>query len=156
MPRVEEATFADASAVARVLRDSISDLCAADHHDNSDLIARWAGGKTHDQALSWIANPKTTVFVSREGDEVAGVGACGEGRIYLNYVAPEYRFKGHSKALLRRMEEALRQKGTTCARLTSTVTAHRFYSAAGWHDEGQPQVMEDSLIGYPMAKDLDA
>ncbi|MCF3936761.1 GNAT family N-acetyltransferase [Acuticoccus sp. M5D2P5] len=156
MPRVEEATFADASAVARVLRASIAALCDADHENRRDLIERWSGNKTHEQAIAWIQDPKTIVLVSRAGSEIAAVGACGEGRILLNYVAPEHRFEGHSKALLRRMEEILRQKGTTCARLTSTITAHRFYSAAGWHDEGQPETSDGDLVGYPMAKDLDA
>jgi hypothetical protein len=48
----------------------------------------------------------------------------------------------------------MRLRGIRLGRLTSTVTAHRFYRAAGWQDEGVPQDMFGLHTGHRMSKAL--
>jgi len=57
------------------------------------------------------------------------------GRILLNYVSPDTRFRGVSKALLAHMEEEARRRGLPQTRLESTMTARAFYVAAGYEPD---------------------
>ena len=83
-----------------------------------------------------------------------GVGAALEsGEITLNYVLPEARFLGVSKAVLNALEGHLRVNGTTRATLVSTRTAHRFYRAMGYVDVSEPEV-SDGLAEFRMFKYL--
>lgn len=75
------------------------------------------------------------------------------GEIMLNYVAPEVRFKGVSRALLRTLEETARGLGQARCTLTSTKTARRFYRDAGYVESGPP-VRKFGSESYPMAKQL--
>ena len=47
-----------------------------------------------------------------------------------NYVAPDARFRGVSRALLGALEVRAAERGNVRCTLTSTETAHRFYRAA--------------------------
>ncbi|WP_244617249.1 GNAT family N-acetyltransferase [Pleomorphomonas diazotrophica] len=69
----------------------------------------------------------------------------------LNYVTPEARFRGISKAILRSLEAYLRDLVHTECRLTSTETAHAFYLAMGYGDAGEPDLRR-SVSGRPMHK----
>jgi GNAT superfamily N-acetyltransferase len=53
------------------------------------------------------------------------------GKITLNYVAPEARFRGVSKALLRQLEADAKALGIAQSSLESTETALRFYRDLG-------------------------
>ncbi|WP_407865974.1 GNAT family N-acetyltransferase [Phyllobacterium phragmitis] len=71
-------------------------------------------------------SPKNTVKSS--------VFAC---EILLNYVSPDTRFGGISKAMLGHMEAEAKAKGLACCVVESTKTAVRFYQSAGYEfDEG--------------------
>ncbi len=54
------------------------------------------------------------------------------GKITLNYVDPDVRFRGVSKALIFSMEENARTLGISECFLESTQTALRFYLALGY------------------------
>ena len=54
------------------------------------------------------------------------------GMITLNYVSPDARFQGVSKALLAALERTAAELGLKQCRLESTKTARRFYEAAGY------------------------
>ncbi|MXY65707.1 MAG: GNAT family N-acetyltransferase, partial [Gammaproteobacteria bacterium] len=71
----------------------------------------------------------------------------------VNYVLPDVRFHGVSKAVLSTLEAYLRTEGCGCSSLTSTSTAHWFYLAAGYVDAGKPQSWH-GLTEFPMVKDL--
>ena len=74
-----------------------------------------------------------------EGDAVLAVGSVTDaGEITLNYVAPDARFRGVSRALLRALEARAAERGNIRCTLTSTETAHRFYRSAGYVDDGAP------------------
>ena len=154
MLSIREAEESDAEACSQVLCTSIRELCAADHHGDADLIARWAANKTPERIARWIADPHVTLFLADHDGVPAGVGGVSEnGEILLNYVTPIYRFCGVSRAVLAHMEQTLRERGVRKARLTSTETAHHFYRNAGWADVGAPEMVL-GIRGYPMEKDM--
>jgi hypothetical protein len=96
-----------------------------------------------------FANPANTILVAERDGAIAACGAFNtERKIILNYVSPPHRFAGVSKALLSAMEVAL---GPGEARLDSTLTARRFYLAAGWLEAGPPEPYRH-VAGYPMRK----
>src|SRR3712207_6980578 len=72
--------------------------------------------------------PYTTLFrsqnlvvVATEVETILGVAAMTEaGEITLNYVSPEARFRGVSKALIEHLEAQARQRDRKSTRLNST------------------------------------
>ena len=74
------------------------------------------------------------------------------GKINLNYVSPDARFRGVSRALLGALEARASERGNTRCTLISTETARRFYRANGYSEEGAPVGEFGTTAGYPMAK----
>ena len=141
----------DASAMSTVLIASITELCIADHKNDSEALASWLANKTPEGISIWFANPANTILVAERAGEIAACGAYStERKIILNYVSPKHRFAGVSKALLQAMEQAL---GPGEAWLDSTLTARPFYLGAGWHEAG-PTEPYRFVAGYPMRKML--
>ena len=133
---------------------SITELCAADHGGDVDLIARWTANKTVQDVTRWMFSAGTTILAAYSGDDIAGVGGyLRDGRIVLNYVAPGFQRRGVSGALLARMEQALVDAGCTEAALTSTTTARDFYLSRGWQIAGPPED-DYGFPGHPMRKNL--
>ncbi len=124
----------DALAACSVLRRSIEELCGADHGHDPVFLARWLANKTPENVARWIAT--SNVFVAEEDDRIVGVAALtNSGHITLNYVAPEARFRGVSKALLRTLEAKALALGCRVCTLESTKTAERFYREAGYREQ---------------------
>ena len=125
--------------MSRVLTASITKLCAADHENDPQRIAEWTSNKTPDGVAAMLAQNGLYLFVAEEDGQVAAVGATtANGGIALNYVAPEARFQGLSKALLRAMEADLLSRGFSVGRLEATRTARAFYLSQGWLEDEQP------------------
>ena len=136
---IRAARAEDAAAACNVLRRSIAELCHADHGGDPAILEKWLANKTPEFVAGWIARTDGQVFVAVETDAVVGVAMVTDhGEILLNYVSPDARFRGVSKALLARLEATARTLGNLECTLTSTVTAHRFYLAAGYLDRGAP------------------
>jgi GNAT superfamily N-acetyltransferase len=149
--RVRAATRDDAQAMSDLLIASITALCVLDHQNRPDAVSRWLANKTPDGVLRWFDNPQNGIFVAEHDRAIAATGAFNSKReIILNYVSPEHRFAGVSKALLVAMEAAL---GPGEATLTSTETARRFYRAMGWEETGEVEHWA-GMIAYPMRKRL--
>jgi GNAT superfamily N-acetyltransferase len=149
--RVARAT--DAEAASEVLRRSIRELCADDHRGDAATLAAWLFNKTPDNLRRWIASAH--VVVADGGGALCGVAAIQPtGEISLNYVAPEARFRGISKALVAALEAWAVERGLARCTLRSTATARRFYASAGYRDTGPPTPGYGITIGYPMAKQL--
>jgi len=152
---IRHAKAEDADAACYVLRRSITELCYADHQDNPEILAQWLGNKTPEGFTSWIGQSGNSVFVAVEDGMILAVGAVTDaGEIALNYVSPDARFRGVSRALLTALEARARDRGNIKCRLTSTATARRFYWANGYVDDGAPIVGFASVLGYPMFKHL--
>lgn len=144
----------DIPAMSRVLTASIIELCAADHGNDPAAIAAWTRNKSPEGVAVMVGNPNLLMFVAEARGGIGAVGAVTRtGEIALNYVAPDMRFLGLSKALLARLETELQTLGFKEGRLEATVTAQRFYERAGWRLEG-PQASGREVNGYPMKKAL--
>jgi GNAT superfamily N-acetyltransferase len=136
---IREARAADAAAACEVLRRSIIELCEADHQNDPAFLQGWLANKTPENVAAWIADPGNVILVAVEGDALAGVASMSkDGRISLNYVSPDARFKGVSKALLAALERKAAALGLAQCRLESTKTARRFYEAAGYREQDGP------------------
>ena len=113
--QIREAQIEDAVEACQILRRSIVELCRADHQDDPGALEKWLNNKTPDNVRSWIAHPDSYVFVATEDTTIVGVGAVTSGgEITLNYVSPDARFQGVSKALLINLRRKLWSSATVC------------------------------------------
>jgi hypothetical protein len=111
---IRAATLEDATAACDVMRRSIAELCVADHRNDEAIRARWLGNKTPEIFASWIRQPDNSLLVAAEGDTILAVGSVTDaGQITLNYVSPDARFRGVSRALLGALESRVRERGNT-------------------------------------------
>ncbi|MBY3314420.1 GNAT family N-acetyltransferase [Rhizobium laguerreae] len=136
MVSIRKASTTDIPAMSRLLTASITSLCTEDHGNDPDRLRRWTQNKSEEGVGKMMDNPALTVWVAEVSSEIAAVGAATGDSIVLNYVAPEYRFQGVSKALLATLEDSLRNAGISLGKLVSTRTALRFYLASGWSELG--------------------
>jgi GNAT superfamily N-acetyltransferase len=153
--RIRDAAPEDAVAACRVLRESISRLCIADHGSDPAILNAWLANKTPETVAAWAMQPGNSLLLAVEGDVILAVGSVTDaGEITLNYVAPDARFRGVRRALLSALEARAVERGNCRCRLTSTETAHRFYQSAGYVDDGAPQRKFGTGSGYPMSKEI--
>jgi GNAT superfamily N-acetyltransferase len=124
---IRDAVAEDAPAACQVLRRSISELCTADHRNDPTIFMRWLSNKTPEIVASWIADPKASVLVAVDRNMILAVGSVAHtGEITLNYVSPDARFRGISRALLGALEARAIQRGNLRCVLTSTETRVAF------------------------------
>ncbi|KEP69327.1 GNAT family acetyltransferase [Thioclava dalianensis] len=134
---IRDATDADVDEAVNTLRRSITELCVADHRNDPVEIESWLSNKTVETWRQWIARNDSVVLVAERDREIIGVGMASlSGDILLNYVHPDARFDGVSKAMLSGLENVLRAHGIRHCRLESTVTARSFYESCGFRSEG--------------------
>jgi GNAT superfamily N-acetyltransferase len=149
---IRDAKAEDALATCQVLRRSITELCVTDHRNDPTILRRWLANKTPENVVAWIARPGNSVLVAAESDRILAVGAVtNAGKITLNYVSPDARFRGISRALLSALEARALEQGNKQCTLSSTGTARRFYQANGYVENGEP-ASEFGISGYPMSK----
>ena len=155
--QIRDALPDDAAAACVVLKRSIAELCEADHRHDPSVVARWLANKTHDNFRAWVNQPDNSVLVAVEEGDILGVGSVTDaGNIGLNYVSPDARFRGVSRALLRALEARAAERGNKRCKLTSTETARRFYLSSGYVVAGSPVGGVGIGFGYPMEKGLSA
>jgi GNAT superfamily N-acetyltransferase len=153
--KIREATTDDATAACEVLRASITELCALDHCNDPEILARWLANKTPEIVASWIADPNASLLLAVEGETVLAVGSVrNDGEITLNYVSPVARFRGASSALLSALEVRAKERGNKSCNLLSTETAHRFYLDRGYVGNGAPQHKFGTSSSYPMMRNI--
>src|ERR1700744_6576449 len=152
---IRHAVTADAPAACEVLRRSIVELCVADHHNDPAILERWLANKTPEIVASWIAKPGNTMLVAVEDGAILGVGSVTDaGEITLNYVSPDARFLGVSRAVISALEERAMRQGNARCHLLSTETARGFYHRVGYIEDGPPVGKFGSTGSYPMSKAL--
>lgn len=126
------------------------DFCALMQSYATDVMG---GGKALSQQVldrlpqEILARPNVAVLLAYDADRCAGMATLIEGfstfraapllNIHDMVVAPEFRRRGISHALLRHAEEQARRRG--CCKLTLEVlsenhTAQASYRAFGFHD----------------------
>ena len=152
---VRDAVREDAPAACEVIRRSISELCEADHRNDPEILKRWLANKTPEIVGSWIIKPGNSVLVAVDDDRILAVGSVTDaGEITLNYVSPDARFRGVSRAMLTALEARALERGIGRCTLLSTETAHRFYRSAAYIEDGAPQGKFGTTSSYPMSKRL--
>ena len=155
MMRIRNAKPEDAAAACEVVRRSIVELCVADHEGDPAIVARWLNNKTPENFRVWIARPDASLLVAVEGGALLSVGMVTDaGEALLNYVSPDARFRGASRALLTALEIRARERGAAVCTLESTETALRFYRSNGYSEAGPPTGKFGMASGYRMAKPL--
>jgi GNAT superfamily N-acetyltransferase len=153
--QIRDARPEDAPAACVVLKRSIAELCKLDHGDDPSILAGWLGNKTHENFRAWVAQVDNSVLVAVENVDVLAVGSVTDaGTIGLNYVSPDARFQGISRALLRALEARAVERGNRRCNLTSTETARRFYLSNAYVETGPPVGGVGTSSGYPMTKSL--
>jgi GNAT superfamily N-acetyltransferase len=153
--QIRDARPEDAAEATTVLRRSIIELCGADHRDDPTLLAAWLSNKTPGTVAAWMRRVDASYLVAVEHGALAAVGAVTDaGEIPLNYVSPDARFRGASRALLAALEARAWERGATRCTLISTETARRFYRARGYAEVGAPVRKFGMDSGYPVAKAL--
>ncbi len=141
MITVRRAEPADADAAVYVLRRSITELCVADHHGDTDALAEWLANKTPRHFLSWLANKDFFCVVAEADDRLTGVGAVHRGgKIALCYLMPGMQRRGIGRAIYSTLETQARAWDLQQLRLESTAAARLFYENCGFHrvEEGNP------------------
>jgi GNAT superfamily N-acetyltransferase len=150
---VRAAKAEDAEDACRVIRRSIAELCHADHRGDVHTLNLWLANKTLENMRRWIS--QNHVFVATQADAVIGVGAIrSSGEVMLNYVSPDARFSGVSRAIMGRLEAQARELGVDTITLLSSATARQFYMALGYRGTGTPVRGFGVTLGFPMAKPL--
>lgn len=154
---MREAREEDAEAACHVLRRSITELCHVDYRGDGPTLAAWLANKTPENVRTWIGNPDNYMLVADSGGAILGVAAIqSSGRISLNYVSPNARFRGVSKALMRALEARASELGLVACTLESTGTARQFYLSMGYSEAGPSTPGFGVGLCYPMIKVLAA
>lgn len=114
-----------------------------------------AGKKTIEYFVTWAEQPDNSLLVAVEGGQILAVGSVTDaGTIGLNYVSPDARFRGVSRALLHALELRAAERGNTRCTLISTETARRFYLSNGYFETGAQSGAFGTGSGFPMSKPL--
>jgi GNAT superfamily N-acetyltransferase len=153
--QIRDAVAEDAPAACEVIRRSISELCVADHANDPTILLRWLSNKTPEIVASWMARPNNSVLVAVEHGAILAVGSVTDaGEITLNYVSPDARFRGVSRALLGALEARALERGNARCTLTSTQTARRFYASNGYVENGSFPGKFGTSGSYAMSKSI--
>jgi len=151
--QVRDAIASDADEACAVMRRSITELCVDDHHNDPALLAQWLANKQPDIFRSWIALPGRSFLVAVAAGRIVGVGAVTDkGEVIVNYVSPDARFRGVSRALLAALERRALDRGCAEFTLFSTATARRFYLRCGYVETGAARGDFGMQSGFPMRK----
>ena len=130
---IRQGAISDSEQAVDVLRQSIIQLCGIDHQDDGGKIAEWLSNKTTASWAEWVNRKDAKVLVAECAEKILGVGMVNDkGEILLNYVCPEARFRGISKAILLALESWVSSRGIEICFLKSTLTARRFYESSGY------------------------
>jgi N-acetylglutamate synthase-like GNAT family acetyltransferase len=129
---VRAATLADAAAACTVIRRSIVELCHADYGGDEAFLARWLANKTVETVGRWISQSRHFLVAEEDGMIVGAASMTDSGKVLLNYVSPDARFRGISKRLMQALEDRARATGIAECSLDSTQTALRFYETLGY------------------------
>ena len=153
--RIRIATPEDADAACEVLHRSISECCAADHHNDPALVQAWLHNKTPENVRTWLDQQDAFSVVAEAEGVVVGFAMSVRNEVMLCYVIPEVRFTGAGKSMLRAIEAHAAQAGFTSVQLESTRTAQAFYGRNGFSPSG-PAIVAFGMQGQPMAKTITA
>ena len=152
---IRAAKTGDAAEICTVLRRSITELCGTDHKNDPQILSQWLANKTEDNLRAWIVRDGQVYLVAEIDGWIAGVAAVSStDGILLNYVSPDYQYRGVSKALMAVSEGWLKEQGLVVSRLASTATAKQFYEKLGYLPDGEAKTGRSGTPPFPMSKTL--
>ena len=137
---VRAATIDDAAASCDVIRRSIVELCRVDYGSDEAFLARWLANKTVENVQRWISQSRHFLVAEAGGTILGAASMTDSGKVLLNYVSPDARFRGVSKALMQALEDRARTAGIAQCSLDSTQTALRFYESLGYERTDQSYI----------------
>jgi GNAT superfamily N-acetyltransferase len=130
---IRPAIDADTDAAVEVLRRAITEVCIADHQNDTPTLERWLRNKTAERFRSWRSASDNFMAVAVVQDTICGVGAIRQsGDLDLCYVHPDWQRMGVGHSLLLAMESKAREWGVRSLRLISTATGRGFYEHHGY------------------------
>ena len=88
----------------------------------------------------WIAQSRHFLVADEDGTILGAASMTDAGKVLLNYVSPDARFRGVSKALMLALEEHAAAAGIAACSLDSTQTALRFYQSLGYQRTGEGDI----------------
>ena len=145
----------DAETAVDVVRQSIVELCTADHRGDAETLARWLANKTVSNFVTWFASVDNYCVVAEVDGRVSGVGALKRsGEISLLYLAPSVKGRGIGKAVHVALEEQARVWDLRELNLESTELACAFYEGLGYRSTGAARPRFGVLRAYPYVKAL--
>jgi GNAT superfamily N-acetyltransferase len=151
---IRKAEPEDAAATCNVIRRSIIEICTTDHQKDPHVLEQWLANKTPDNVERWIVDPTSAFFVAVADQAILSAGCVKDyGEVVLNYVSPDARFRGISRAIMFELEAASRCFGNSASNLDSTRTAVRFYTSLGYVERGKPSV-KHGLTTFPFTRPL--
>lgn len=151
---IVEAIAEHAQAVCNVIKQSVSELCIADHNNDPDILQLWLSNKTPENCRVWIENKNSKSFVAIKNNIPVGISQMGiNGYIYLCYLHPDETGKGTGKKLLAACEKQALSWGLKNMIVDSSYTAKQFYVSQGFEFHKEPYI-ENNLRSYPMIKVL--
>ena len=132
--QVIKANPSHAERACQLVIHSIREACKKDHRDDDKTISEWISNKTIDNFHQWIKSENSYSYVAiNSKNEVIGFSLMSKtGKILLNYINPEYLYKGVGKALLLKMEEDAKRRDISVLSTDSTLTALSFYERNGF------------------------
>ena len=152
---VRAATLEDAESALTVLRQSIIELCVADHQNDAQTLEHWLANKTPERFERWLSEPTSALFVAELAGQVRGVAmVTRSGKVELCYVAPGFQGGGIGYALLQALEAQARQWQLRELRLDSSLGACAFYTRNGYEASGPPTPCLGAVRGFPFKKRL--
>lgn len=130
---VRPARVEDGEEATRLIRRSITEICALDHRDDPQAISGWTANKTPEAWADWARAPGSILCVAESNGRIVGVGMMSvRGEVLLNYVLPEASFQGVGGALMDHLEAEAARQGCAACTLETTVTAQDFYKGRGY------------------------
>jgi GNAT superfamily N-acetyltransferase len=152
---VRHALVSDTSAACDLVRRSIAELCSPDHRNDEPTVAEWLANKTPENFTSWITSSRHVALIAELDNVIAGFALLNRrGSIALLYVAPQFRFRGVSKALLDCMEKQAIALGLTELKVESSATALSFYERCGYVPAGDIVDGFGITHAYPLLKSI--
>ena len=152
--RIEKAKKEDLKEIYRVVRESIVQLCVADHHNNDEHISNWLKARSETEMGEFLFNGESQAFVCRTGSDISGMSHIKKnGEITLCYVHPQYLGQGIGQAVLSAAEKQALQWSIKEINLTSTSTAREFYIHHGFTQCKDP-ITCFGMPGYPLKKTI--
>jgi GNAT superfamily N-acetyltransferase len=153
---IRKAVPADAASACSLLRRSIAEVCAPDHHGRPEVLDAWLANKTPQTVAAWFASTTNHAIVAERDGQLLGLALLTQaGKVALCYVEPGALRIGVGRALLAAVEEQARAWDIRKLSLHSPESCATFYERHGYANAG----LEKSCFGLEcslMWKQLDA